>query len=141
MINPATRNLMFELDPKTHFGGIWSSVDLEKYRTYREDYPMDYTPTDIADYHHDLFLLDDFPLQSVEGEPRKYLKYKPWEEYIKSMDEADVPLAIPDEWDPAVIQEGGSALRAYWGRFPFTAELSPPPSLTFTSCVGLFLEI
>jgi hypothetical protein len=118
-ISPATRNLTSELDPKTYFGGIWSSVDLEKYRAYREDYPIDYTSSDVADYHHDLSLLDDFPLPSVEGEPRKHLKYIPWEEYIKSMDEADVPLAIPDEWDPAVVEERGSTYRAYWARFPF----------------------
>jgi hypothetical protein len=111
--------LTSELDPKTHFGGIWSSVDLEKYRAYREDYPIDYTSSDVADYHHDLSLLDDFPLPSVEGDARKHLKYIPWEEHIKSMDEADVPLAIPDEWDPAVVEEGGSTYRTYWGRFPF----------------------
>jgi hypothetical protein len=113
---------MSELDPKTYFGGIWSSVDLEKYGTgYRIDgYTTGYTSTDVADYDHDLSLLDDFPLPSVEGEPRKHLKYKPWEEFIRSIDEADVPLEIPDEWDPALVPEGGSTHRAFWGRFPFS---------------------
>jgi hypothetical protein len=95
-------------------------VDLEKYRAYRDDYPIGYTSSDVADYHHDLSLLDDFPLPSVEGEPRKHLKYKPWEEYIKSMKKAHVPLAIPDEWDPAVVEERGSGTRrTYWVQFPF----------------------
>lgn len=112
---------MSELDPKTCFGGIWSLVDLEKYGpSSREGYATGYTSSDVADYDHDLFVLDDFPLPSVEGDPRKHLKYKPWEEYIKPMDEADVPLAIPDEWDPAVIPEGGSTNRTFWGRFPFS---------------------
>ena len=143
MINPATRNLTSELDPKTCFDGLWSSVDLEIYKTYREDYPIDYTSSEIADYHHDLSLLDDFPLPSLEGDPRKHLKYIPWEEHIKSMDGVGISLAIPDEWDPVVTVEGGSAHRAYWARFPFTGtELSSlPPLIYFTSCVGFFLEI
>jgi len=142
VISPATCNLTSELDPKTYFGGIWSSVDLEKYRAYRKDYPIDYTSTDVADYHRDLSLLDDFPLPSVEGEPRKHLKYIPWEEYIKSMNEIDVPLAIPNEWDSAVIKHRRNTYRAYWAKFPFTDELSSlPPLLYFTSCVGFFVEI
>jgi len=36
-----------------------------------------------------------------------------------SMNEVDIPLAIPDEWDPAVVEEGGSVYRTYWSRFPF----------------------
>ena len=95
-------------------------MDLEKYGAYRDDYPIGYTSNDVADYHHGLSLLDDFPLPSVEGEPTKRLKYKAWEEHIKSMDKADVPLEIPDEWDPAVIPEGGSTYRTFWGRFPFS---------------------
>jgi len=67
-INPATRNMTSELDPKTYFGGIWSSVDLKKYRAYRKDHPIDYTSNDVAGYHHDLSLLDDFLLPSVEGD-------------------------------------------------------------------------
>ena len=118
-VNPATHNLTSELDPKTYLDGIWSLVNLETYRSYRQDYPIDYASSDIDDYHNDLSLLDDYPLPSVEGDPRKHLKYKTWEKHIESMNEADVPLAIPDEWDPAVIEEGGSAYRAYWGRFPF----------------------
>ena len=97
-------------------------MDLETYRTYREDYPMDYTSSDVVDYHHDLSLLDDFPLPSVEGDPTKHLKYIPWEEYTKSMNEANVPLVIPDEWNPAVVEEGvwtEEGGRTYWVRFPF----------------------
>ena len=109
---------MFELDPKTHFDGIWSSVDLKRYRVYREDYSLGYTSSDVADYHRNISLLDDFPLPSVEGDPRKHLKYKPWEEHIKSMNEAEVPLEIPDVWDPPDDEEGGSKSRTYWGRFP-----------------------
>ena len=109
---------MFELDPKTHFDGIWSSVDLKRYRAYREDYSLGYTSSDVADYHRNISLLDDFPLPSVEGDPRKHLKYKPWEEHIKSMNEAEVPLEIPDVWDPPDDEEGGSKSRTYWGRFP-----------------------
>ena len=90
-------------------------MDLEKYGIYRKDHPMGYTSSDVDDYHQDLSLLDDFPLPSVEGE--SHLKYISWEKYIKSMKNADVPLAIPDEWDPVVI---GSTYRAYWSRFPFT---------------------
>ena len=127
MINPATRNLTSEIDPKTYFGGIWSSVDLEKY-----NYPMEYTSSDVADYYHDLSLLDDFPLPSVEGEPRKYLNFAPWEEHIKSMTEAEVPLVIPDEWDPAVIEQGGSTFRSIRARFPCADELSSS-FLYFTS--------
>jgi hypothetical protein len=93
-------------------------VDLEKYRAYRKDHPIDYTSTDVADYHNDLSLLDDFPLPSLEGEPRKHLKYIPWEEYIKSMNEADVPLGIPNEWDSTVIKQRRSTYRAYWAKFP-----------------------
>jgi len=111
---------MSELDPKTYLDGIWSSVNLEKYRAHRDHYPTDYTASDVADYRHDISVLDDFPLPSVEGDPRKHLKYIPWEEYIESMNEADIPLAIPDEWDPAVVEEGGSESRTYWGRFPIT---------------------
>ena len=95
-------------------------MDLEKYRAYRDHYPADYTASDVADYRHDISLLDSFPLPSVEGDPRKHLKYMPWEEYIESMNEADIPLAIPDEWDPAVVEEGASASRTYWGQFPIT---------------------
>ena len=29
------------------------------------------------------------------------------------MDEADVPSTIPDEWDPAVVEEGGSTFDTY----------------------------
>ena len=111
-------NLPFELDPQTHFGGIWSSVNLKRYRVYREDYLIGYISSDVADYHRDISLLDNFPLPSVEGDPRKHLKYKPWEEHIKSMNEAEVPLEIPDEWDPPDIEEGGSEFRTYFGRFP-----------------------
>ena len=112
---------MFELDPKTYFDGIWSSVDLKIYRAYREESLIGYTSSDVADYHHDLSLLDDFPLPSVEGNPRKYLQYMPWEEHIKSMNEAEVPLEIPDVWAPPDDddEEGGSEFRIFWGRFPF----------------------
>ena len=98
-------------------------MDLEKYWAYREYYPIDYTSSDVADYQHDFSLLDDFPLPSVEleGEPKKHLKYQPWEEHIKSMDQADVPLVIPNEWDPHVIKEGGITNRTHWARFPFAA--------------------
>ena len=113
------RNLTSELDPKTYFGGIWSSVDLAKYRVYCEYYPIDYTSSDIADYRCDLSLLNNFPLPSLEGDPREHLKYIPWEEHIKSMNEADIPLAIPDEWDPAVITEDGITYQEYWSRFLF----------------------
>jgi hypothetical protein len=85
---------------------------------YREDYHIDYTSSDIADYHNDLSLLDDFPLPSVEGEPREHLKYIPWEEHIKSMDGAEAPLEIPGEWDPLVVEQCGSEARAHWSRFP-----------------------
>ena len=95
-------------------------MDLAKCRVYGEYCPIDYTSSDIADYHHDLSLLDDFPLPIVEGDSRKHLKYKPWEEHIRSMNEADIPLAIPDEWDPAVITEDGITYRAYWSGFPFS---------------------
>ncbi|KIM37236.1 hypothetical protein M413DRAFT_448725 [Hebeloma cylindrosporum] len=107
-------------DPKLYFGGIWSSVDLKEYMADRADYPKEYTSSDVADYHHDLSLLDDFPLPSVvEGEPAKRLKYKPWEEHIKSMNAADVPMAIPSEWDPTVAEESESMmLRTSWCRFP-----------------------
>jgi hypothetical protein len=96
-------------------------MELEKYLGYRKGDLIDYTSSDIADYHHDFSLLDDFPLPSVEGEPGKHLKYKPWEEHIKSMEEAAIPLAIPDEWDPdkVVDKEGGSTYREYWSQFPF----------------------
>ena len=62
---------MFELDPKTHFDGIWSSVELRRYKAYREDYLIGYASSDVFDYHHDLSLLDDFLLPSVEGNPMK----------------------------------------------------------------------
>jgi len=88
-------------------------VDLEKYWAYREYYPIDYTSSDVADYQHDL---DDFPLPLVEGEPKKHLKYK---EHIKSMNRANVPLAIPNEWDPHVIKGGGIVNRTDWTGFPF----------------------
>jgi len=94
-------------------------VDL-KNRAYREDYLIGYTSSDVEDYYHDLSLLDDFPLPSVEGEPKTHLKYIPWEEQIKSMNEAVVRLEIPDEWDPPVVAQGGSEFRTLWGRFPFT---------------------
>ena len=81
---------------------------------------MGYTSSDVADYHHDLSLLNNFPLPSVEGDPRKHLKYKPWEEHIKSMDEAEVPSAIPAQWDPDAIEdEDGNTHRTYWTGFPF----------------------
>ena len=96
-------------------------MDLEKYWAYREYYPIDYTSSDVADYQYDLSLLDDFPLPSLQGEPKKHLKYKPWEEHIKSMKRADVPLAIPNEWDPHVIKEGGIVNRTDWTGFPFAA--------------------
>ncbi|KIM47180.1 hypothetical protein M413DRAFT_270783 [Hebeloma cylindrosporum] len=106
-----TDNLISESDPRTYLGGIWSLVDLKRYRAYREDCPISYASNDVADYRHDLSLLDDFPLPSVEGEPTKHLKYVPWEEHIKSMNQTDVPLAIPDEWYPAAAEEGGSTYR------------------------------
>ena len=65
---PATHNLTFQLDSKPYFGRIWSSVDLEEYSAYREDHAIDYTSSDVADYRHDLSLLDDFLLLSVEGD-------------------------------------------------------------------------
>jgi len=61
------------------------------------------------------------PKRNGKGECplRKRLKYIPWEDHIKSMNENEVPLAVPDEWDPTNVEEGGSAYRTYWGRFPF----------------------
>jgi hypothetical protein len=94
-------------------------VNLKRYRAYREDYSIGYTSSDVADYHRDLSLLDDFPFPSVEGNPKKYLKYISWEEYIKFMNEAEVPLEIPDAWDPLEVDEGGSEFRTFWSRFPF----------------------
>ena len=94
-------------------------MNLEKYMVYRQDYPIHYTSSDVADYHYDLSLLDDFPLPSVEGDPRKHLKYIPWEEHIKSMDKVEIPLAIPVEWDPDLIGDGNT-YRTYWTGFPFS---------------------
>ena len=76
MINPATHNLTSQLDPKTYSYGIWSSVDLETYWAYHKYYPIDYMSSDVADYRHEVSLLDNFPLPSVEGAPKKHLKYQ-----------------------------------------------------------------
>jgi hypothetical protein len=94
-------------------------VNLKRYRAYRENYSIGYTSSDVVDYQHDLSLLDDFPFPSVKGDPRKYLKYLSWEEYIESMNEAEVPLEIPEVWDPPNVDEDGNEFRTYWSPFPF----------------------
>ena len=55
----------------------------------------------------------------TKGELRKHLKYIPWEDHIKSMNQNDIPLAIPDEWDPTV-RDDERGDRTYWGRFPLS---------------------
>ena len=92
-------------------------MNLKRYRAY-QDHSIGYTTSDVADYHRDLSLLDDFPLPSVEGDPRKYLKFLSWEEYIESMNEAEIPSEIPEVWDPPEVDEDGSEFRTYWSPFP-----------------------
>ena len=141
-INPATRNLTSQLDPKIYFGGIWSSVDLEEYGAYREDYPIDYTLNDVADYHHDLSLLDDFPLPSVEGEPGKHLKYIPGKNTSNPWTKVMFPWLFRMNGTPPSL----SKVQAHIGRIGLRSRLlsessSFPPLFYFTSRVGFFLEI
>jgi len=55
---------------------------------------------DVEDFYLDMSVLDEFPPTRVGATP--YLKFSPWEEYIKSLNPSEVPSRIPSSWNPVM---------------------------------------
>jgi len=59
-----------------------------------------YTSKEASDYLSDIDVLDEFPLPSLPIGTLPYLRYTPWEEFVKSMNDSEIPASIPNTWSP-----------------------------------------
>ena len=87
---------------KSYHGGIWTWLDARNDAgNFKRDlslYP--YTLEETLDYLSDIDILDEFPLQSLPTGTLPYLRYTPWEEFIKTMNDSEIPASIPGTWSP-----------------------------------------
>ncbi|KAH9481745.1 hypothetical protein JR316_0006272 [Psilocybe cubensis] len=87
-------------DIATYHGGIWSYVvhelDINKINTLSSDMFVPYTRQELAEALADRPILNDFPPTMTP----LYLEFPTWEDYVKTLDPADVPSTIPRTWDP-----------------------------------------
>jgi len=87
---------------KSYNGGIWSCLDARinarAFKRYFSPYP--YTLEEASDYLSDIDVLDEFPLPSLPIGTLPYLRYTPWEEFIKTMNDSEIPASIPGTWSP-----------------------------------------
>jgi len=111
-IHPALQN---------YYGGMWSLVDAKKPFTEALDALGDPDPVkqdvrDVEDFYLDVSVLDEFLPTRVGATP--YLKYPPWEEYIKSLNASEIPSAIPSSWNPVVKDIEEFARDDFLSEFP-----------------------
>jgi hypothetical protein len=82
-------------------GGIWGCLDARinagAFKRYFSPYP--YT-LEASDYLSDIDVLDEFPLPSLPTGTSPYLRYTPWEEFLKTMVDSEIPASIPGTWSP-----------------------------------------
>ena len=87
---------------KSYHGGIWSCLDARisarAFSKYFSPYP--YTLEEALDYLSDIDVLDEFPLPSLPTGTLPYLRYTPWEEFTKTMNNSEIPASIPSTWSP-----------------------------------------
>ncbi|KJA23768.1 hypothetical protein HYPSUDRAFT_1079957 [Hypholoma sublateritium FD-334 SS-4] len=76
-------------------GGIWDCIDQVNEKTFS----LPFEREDIEDFVSDDKVLDKFsPPMLVDGK-LPYLKYKPWEEFIKLLTPENIPEEVPNTWD------------------------------------------
>jgi len=87
---------------KSYYGGIWTSMDARitagALKETFSAYP--YTSEEALDYLRDIDVLDEFPLPSLPPGTLPYLRYTPWEEFVKTMNGSEIPASIPRTWSP-----------------------------------------
>jgi len=87
---------------KSYHGGIWTflnaRLDAGVPKEQFSAYP--YTQEETLDYLSDIDVLDEFPLPSLPAGTLPYLRYTPWEEFVKTMNDSEIPASIPSTWSP-----------------------------------------
>lgn len=106
---------------QNYYGGIWSLVDAKRSFNEVVDPLGDPDPVkeyirDVEDFHLDISVLDGFPPTRVGAMP--YLKYPPWEEYIKSLDASEIPSVIPASWNPEIKEYKEFSRGDFLAEFP-----------------------
>jgi len=71
---------------------------------------------DVENFYLDMSVLNEFPPTSAGTIP--YLKYPPWEEYIKSLGTSEIPPAIPSSWNPVEMEVGEFSRDGVLADFP-----------------------
>ena len=78
-------------------------------------------------------MLDKFyPPKLVDGK-LPYLKYPPWEEFIKSLAPEKVPEGVPDTWLDYIEGTDVGSYRIYMAQFPFVMYAFSYLSMSFNS--------
>jgi len=87
---------------KSYHGGIWAHLDARiNAGAFQRDFsPHPYTLEEASDYLSDIDVLDEFPLPSLPIGNLPYLRYTPWEEFVKTMNDSEIPTSIPSTWNP-----------------------------------------
>jgi hypothetical protein len=106
---------------QNYYGGIWSLVDvkrpfMEALGALGDPDPVKQYIRDVEDFHLDISILDEFSPTRAGAIP--YLKYPPWEEYIKSLDASEIPSAIPASWNPEKKEVEGFSRTHFHAEFP-----------------------
>lgn len=87
---------------KSYHGGIWICLDARINAGALTDnfFPYPYTLEEASDYLSDIDILHECPLPSLPTGTLPYLRYTPWEEFVKTMKESEIPASIPATWSP-----------------------------------------
>ena len=88
-------------------------------------FSLPFEPIDIDDFAYDESVLEEFPLPSLADGCLPYLKYRPWEEHIRTLVEKDIPEEIPNTWQLEFQQiadedDEDHGSRHDWADFPLT---------------------
>ena len=103
MIDPFRRySYLILAAVKSYHGGIWSCLAARiNAGAFDRDFSLyPYTLEEASDYLSDIDVLDEFPLPSLPTGMLPYLRYTPWEEFIKTMNDSEIPASIPGTWSP-----------------------------------------
>jgi hypothetical protein len=106
---------------QNYYGGIWSLVDAKRpfsevLDAFGDRDPVKQYVGDVEDFQLDVSILEEFPPTPAGAIP--YLKYPPWEEYIKSLDPSEIPSAIPASWNPVTKEVDNFSRNDFLAEFP-----------------------